>query len=1186
MAAKVFDRLRIARRAAVPLALAAIAYLLGGSPASAADVLYFSTAGGHNAWNSKYWGTKAGGGYTVTTWSTWSTAYFEGTGGAVTLNNTTPSVDQIYFTANNYVINTGTIHLGSPGTGPGIFVKSGTTATINAVFNTTNVAGDSITIGKSGYGGILILGGANTFTNALDITAGTLQVANNAALGNPGSSVVTIDGGYLDVPTGYTDTIKEIIPSGGNVKGGGTLQITGATAIRANASGTVGCNIAVCSGAAGNYQDIGADDSFTLTISGVVSSSGGATPGYGVDIYASGGTNGLGINIFSNAGNTYYGQTNIQNGTFRISSDGCLGNSTSINMSANTVLMNNNGAGSVSSSRTITLLGNAAIQAGWTSDFTINSRVTGSYGLTINIDGGRVVLANPANDYTGNTTIGGTLGHPSALNATLALGADDVIPHGAGKGNLVLTPTANGGKSKFDLNGHNVTINGLSNTIPSGGSGAQSIIDNSIAGTNALTVGDNNQTTTFSGVIQSTTGTIALTKIGTGTLTLSGSNTYIGTTTVNGGVLQIGAGSTTGSISDSSWITNNAAVAFNRSDTYTYNGQISGSGSVTQSGSGTLNLSAANSFSGETVFQAGVLNAATITPYGVAGSLGNRDISQDVAATVGLHFRGGALQYTGVGPQSTDRQMRVLQGISAVIDASGQGLASTVSFTNDAAPVNFWDGPSAGRSVTLTGANGGQNLFALNIPDYGTQPTSLIKDGAGTWVVTNPHNSDPTTTTQGQYGGYTGGTTIRNGTLVFAASALGTGPIDFTNISGAPTLKWYPGNTQDVSSQIKIEDYVTATVDVGGNSVTFGTTLQTGTAQTGALTKSGAGTLFLAAPNVFNGYTTVNQGALQLNDANALANSTVIDTVAGLRFNSGVGGFAIGGISGDITMSLTLADTGGTPIALTVGGNNQPAAYAGALTGNGGSLLKIGSGTQILSGANTYGGGTTLTAGKLSISSDNNIGGPAAAITFNGGVLQITGLGVTNIDSHTVNWSSFNGGFDIATASNSFSVGQSIGGAGGLYKTGPGTLTLTASNNYTGATTVNAGVLSLSSTDNIAGSSGLTMSGGTLRITGTVSFATAQPITGSGTAAYGLDVPNSGGVTLSGQINNGTLVKTGTGLLTLSGDSDNVALGLNVSAGTVVLAKDSVPPPNNVHAVGGGRTGHQRRPGAACRNGR
>ena len=158
-------------------------------------------------------------------------------------------------------------------------------------------------------------------------------------------------------------------------------------------------------------------------------------------------------------------------------------------------------------------------------------------------------------------------------------------------------------------------------------------------------------------------------------------------------------------------------------------------------------------------------------------------------------------------------------------------------------------------------------------------------------------------------------------------------------------------------------------------------------------------------------------------------------------------------------------------ITLLGGGATQSAllgAFSLGANPTDGGLTKLGVGTLVLTGTNTYMGGTFLNAGTLSISNDWNIGG--GGITFNSGLLQITGTTLSNIDSHVVNWSTFNGGFDIATASNVFYVTNAISGPGSFTKLGSGTLWLTATNSYTGGTIVGgSGVLAFNTLSNFGG---------------------------------------------------------------------------------------------------------------------
>ena len=95
------------------------------------------------------------------------------------------------------------------------------------------------------------------------------------------------------------------------------------------------------------------------------------------------------------------------------------------------------------------------------------------------------------------------------------------------------------------------------------------------------------------------------TKVGTGTMILSGNNTYTGGTTITAGTLQLGNGGTTGSILGN--VVNNATLAFNRSNAYQFDGVISGSGAVQQNGAGTTTLTAVNTYAGATTISAGAL---------------------------------------------------------------------------------------------------------------------------------------------------------------------------------------------------------------------------------------------------------------------------------------------------------------------------------------------------------------------------------------------------------------------------------------------------------------------------------------------------------------------------------------------------------------------------------------------------
>jgi autotransporter-associated beta strand protein len=160
-----------------------------------------------------------------------------------------------------------------------------------------------------------------------------------------------------------------------------------------------------------------------------------------------------------------------------------------------------------------------------------------------------------------------------------------------------------GGDAAYSLNG-SMTVGEIS------GSASATLT------TTAWTVGARNSTAVFAGVI---TGN-SVAKVGTGAWILTGNNTYTGSTTINGGAIQIGDGGTSGTLNlnNAYNVTNNAALIFNRYDNIVFAGVISGSGSLTQAGFGVLTLSAASTYSGATCISAGTL--ALTNSGSIAGS--------------------------------------------------------------------------------------------------------------------------------------------------------------------------------------------------------------------------------------------------------------------------------------------------------------------------------------------------------------------------------------------------------------------------------------------------------------------------------------------------------------------------------------------------------------------------------------
>ncbi|MCJ2069150.1 S8 family serine peptidase [Methylobacterium sp. J-030] len=226
------------------------------------------------------------------------------------------------------------------------------------------------------------------------------------------------------------------------------------------------------------------------------------------------------------------------------------------------------------------------------------------------------------------------------------------------------------------------------------------------------------------------------------------------------------------------------------------------------------------------------------------------------------------------------------------------------------------------------------------------------------------------------------------------------------------------------------------------------------------------------------------------------------------------------------------------------------AAFAGIPTR--GSLIKLGAGTLTLTGTNTYSGGTTFAGGTLSVAREANLGAAGAPLTFDGGILQVTGTGFT-ATTRPITWGRSGGGFDIADPANTFTLAQSLAGPGGLAKLGAGTLTLAGTNTYAGPTTIAAGTILAQGGQAIGDLSAVTVAAGA-----TLALADSETIgslAGQGRVALGRARLTVGGdgtaATFAGTLDGtGGLTKAGAGTLTLTG-ANTYTGGTTIAAGTL-----------------------------------
>ena len=229
--------------------------------------------------------------------------------------------------------------------------------------------------------------------------------------------------------------------------------------------------------------------------------------------------------------------------------------------------------------------------------------------------------------------------------------------------------------------------------------GAVTMTSGTIAGTTGKLTGLSYSFINSGVVSAALGGNVPITKSGTGTVVLSGSNTQSGAITINGGALQLGDGGATGSLQSSSAITNNATLAFNRSDTLTqgtnFAATVSGSGGIVQMGAGTTILSGSNSYSGGSTLSSGTLQ------IGNAHALGSG----------GLTVNGGTLNLHG-----TSLSVPTFSG-------AGGEVTNTVS----------------GTSTLTTTVASGTTSYAGTIVN-GTGAVAVNKQGAGTLALSGSLN--------------------------------------------------------------------------------------------------------------------------------------------------------------------------------------------------------------------------------------------------------------------------------------------------------------------------------------------------------------------------------------------------------------------------------------------------------------
>ncbi len=1025
------------------------------------------------------------------------TAVFSGTPGTVTVSNTNGAVKAkgLKFLASGYEITGDTLTLDNVyNRTPKItVVGSGTTATISSV-----VAGIQ-GINKLGAG-TLILAGANTYTGDTLISAGTLQIGNGgttgsiAANGSGSTDHVVIGAGSSLVFDRTDDITYSAITSGAGSfvkKGQNTLTLSstnfvGPTNITV-AQGTLllnatnisyyntiqpPTNLVIENGAV-----VSVDPNRTATVSGIKGQ---------IDI-RSGGV----LRIYSN----YTGLTQWDGG-FATTSGSII--EAHLDAPSQTAMLEVANAGKVTFGGKINIVAENGFADG---DFLIAQGDAFSYDIT-NLSVGKApahhgyslvyvsarnsssglaelhLIAAPGQYWNGATTTaggsavaGGTgtwdvaAGTTNWTNAAgsiaTAYGQNGYVVFGGTSGTVTVAaataPEITGMEfvtSGFTVSGGDIVLKGVNGET----SGRIYVEDAAVTGGGTATIAS------------ALTGTMGLEKAGLGTLVLTGANTYSGTTNVSSGTLQIGNGGTSGAIAGN--LIDNGAVIFNRSDSVTVAGVVSGSGTLEQKGTGTLILTGANTFSGTTTVSSGTLRLSGGSLAGAvnvaSGGTLTGDLTGATTATIGdaVSIASGATLglVSGTTTLAIGGNLTIASGSTTAVTLLAPSTTAAATVAGDLAlggTLNLTAGTGIAsgtyRLFTFAGNLSG-NLTLGTLPAYSlaaidtsthNQVNLLVAagqwwngggslGGSGTWSpsagTTNWGDSsgaNPAAWGQGAlaiFGG-TAGTVTVGGTTAPQAVGLEFATTGYTVTGNGIELASFNGSA---TTAIKVED----SAATGGGTATIASVLS----GTQGLDKTGTGTLVLTGANTYSGGTTISAGTLQVGDG-------------------GTAGSVVGNVVDNGALAFNRSD------AVT---------YAGIISGTG-TLDKQGTGTLALTGANTFTGGTTVTAGTLRLSGGGSLAGDVDVLS--GATLAgdpAGGAAGTVAANVTVR----NGG-TLSAVSGGSAVGIDIGGNLSLASGASTAITLETPSNGKAAFAV-AGNLGLDGTLNLV--AGSAFNSGTYRL--------------------------------------------------------------------------------------------------------
>ncbi|MBS0626155.1 MAG: autotransporter-associated beta strand repeat-containing protein [Verrucomicrobia bacterium] len=1023
-----------------------------------------------------------------------------------TLSGTAASTVQLG-TGNLTITNSGTItYPGSiTGTNGGVTLAGSGSLTLsgNNTFSSMAAPGTvSVTAGTLVAGSVNAFG---TYTNVSVASGATLDInGNNLTFGTlTGAGTLTLGAGTVTVSQGNSGTFSGVVGpgAGGFTLTSGTLSLTnisnsytgattlqGGSNLQVNGFGTTsGITFISGGGTVTTLMPITSSIPITLTDVGGFNTNGnavtlnGTISGPGATFTKSGtGTLTLG------GGNNYIGGTAVTAGTLQAGSSSAFGTNSDITVSTGaTLALNNNSvsvgglAGNTGSFCTLGT-GTLTVTAGTINPF--YGQISGTGG-NIALTGGSLTLMG-ANNYTGTTTLSGG----TTLNM-LSFGSTSSLVFGTGGGNIEIgsdtTTTASLVINGPAIIGTNTFDASISGSITGNGS----VFSKLGQGTLTLTGSNGN-----AGPIQIEGGVLNLTP------TSLGSTTAI-TFTTFGGTFQAGAPFTGGSAINIPFTLTTEGTIDTNGNAVSVSSYFTGGNNLVKAGAGTLTLTGGNNYNGLTIIENGTLSVAPDAYSPNTLQLVFRDTGNGI-------FQAGNTYNTF--PSS------VVFMSSGTIDTNGFAMTIDKVIASD-----------------LTSAT----------------PPTFTKVGTNTLTLSGANI-------------YTAATVVNAGTLQAGVASVTTSP---------------PSGAFGVGSAVTVASGATLSLNnfsnsigslAGAGSVSLGTgtlTIGNGNSQTfsGVISGSGgvtltSGTQTFSGLNIYSGGTTINGGTLTAGVATtssngAFGNNSAVTIASGGTLALGTFNNTIGSLSG---VSGSFINLGSGILTISNGGSQT---FSGIISGSGGGLT-LTTGNLTLGGLNTYTGptqinGGTLTAGVATTGSNGAFGNGSAVTLASGGTLALGSFN-NRIGSLTGPSGSFvnlgSGTLTIANGGGNTFSGVISGSGGGLTLT-TGNFTLNGLNTYTGATTINGGTLTAGVAT--SGSAGPFGNGSAVTVAsgGTAAFQTFNTTVGS--------LTNSGTVTSSATITSGSYTQNTGSFLTLNVPTNaasplgNIATtgGITLNGGTLTV---------------------------------